>query len=591
MLSVTTTARRRILWTFVGVGIFILLTAAAALWTLSRAQIARDSLESAAEVAATFPALLEAGDPAASAAAADAFAADARTARDATSDPVWRLAEFVPWLGSNLTAVREVSEIADDLAVSAISPLVAIADDIDIARLGFTEGRLDLTPLVDAAPVVEKANDAFQRSVDTVRDLPEPTVPLVAGAVDRLTEVLLPAATAVDALDRAAALFPAMLGADGPRTYLLLMLNNAEARTYGGIPGAGAVITVEDGRVGIERQLSSGDYVIEKESVIPLSPSTIALFADLPGRYIQNTMSPLPFAEGASAAAALLERSTGIAVDGVIAIDTTSLGYLLEATGPLDFGSVVLDSGNAVDILLSVAYREIQEPTVLDAFFSAVTLRLFESVTSGQVGLPNLLTSVERALDEHRLHVWSAHPEEQERIEGSELETILLPDDDATRVGVFFNDLTGAKLDYYADPNVTLEVDECGATPTARVTVNWTNTIPADAATSLPSYVNGFGLTDTPIGETLTRLTVVGPQGWTLQDYSFDDARPGVQSAQYDDRTALQTEFVTTAGGSHTLVVEFAGTVASDPERVWDLVSTPLARSTNVEFISASCDG
>ena len=593
MLSVTTTARRRILWTFVGIGVFLLLVAAAALWTLSRAQIARDSLESAAEVAATFPELLSSGDTATTEAAAEQFAADARTARDATSDIVWRTAEIIPWIGPNLSAVRQVSEIADDLATEAVTPLVSVAEGIDLTQLGFANGRIDVAPLADAAPALARANEAFQRSVTTVEQLPDPTVGVVADAVDLLAEVIVPAAATIDTLDRAAALLPVMLGADGPRTYLLLMLNNAESRTYGGIPGAGAVLSVNDGRIGIERQLSSGDYLIENEPVIPLSSSTIALFGDQPGRYIQNTMSPLAFSEGAEAAATLLERSTGIAVDGVIAIDTVGLGYFLETTVPIDVGPFVLDSGNAVDVLLSDAYRTIQEPSVLDAFFAAVAVQMFETVTSGQVSTGGMISAAERALDENRLHVWSKHPDEQARIDGSDLETMLLPDDGSTtRVGVFYNDVTGAKLDYYAEPSVSVELNECGAAPTVRVTVDWTNTIPPDAATSLPSYVNGFGLTDTPIGEAMTRMTVVGPQGWTLQDYTLDDAQPGVQTAQFDERSALQTEFVTPAGGAHRFVVEYSGPAgASDARTDWDIVTTPLASASSAEFLSANCTG
>ncbi|CDJ98898.1 conserved exported hypothetical protein [Microbacterium sp. C448] len=592
MLTVTINKRRRILWIALASVAFFVIVGAAALWTLSRAQVARDSLESAAEVAATFPELLASGDTAATEAAAEQFATDARAARDATSDIVWRTAEVIPWVRPNLSAVRQVSEIADDLATEAVTPLVSVAEGIDLAQLGFADGRIDVAPLADASPALARANEAFQRSVTTVEQLPDPTVSVVADAVDRLTEVIVPAAVTIDTLDRAAALLPAMLGAEGPRTYLLLMLNNAEARTYGGIPGAGAVLSVNDGRIGIERQLSSGDYLIENEPVITLSPPTFALFGDQPGRYIQNTMSPLDFSEGAEAAATLLERSTGITVDGVIAVDTVGLSYFLETTGPIDVGPFELDSGNAVDILLSDAYRSIQEPSVLDAFFAMVAVQMFQTVTSGEVGVDGMIGAAERALDEHRLHVWSRHPDEQARIDGSALETMLLPDDaSATRVGVFYNDLTGAKLDYYAEPSVTVELDDCSAEPTVSVTVDWTNTIPPDAATSLPSYVNGFGLTDTPIGETMTRLTVVGPQGWTLQDYTLDDAQPGVQTAQFDERSALQTEFVTSAGGAHRFVVEYSGASGSDARADWDIVTTPLASETAAEFLSANCTG
>ncbi len=51
---------------------------------------------------------------------------------------------------------------------------------------------------------------------------------------DRLAKVSLTTATAA----RAVRLLPPMLGADGPREYLLLVQNNAEQRATGGIPGS-----------------------------------------------------------------------------------------------------------------------------------------------------------------------------------------------------------------------------------------------------------------------------------------------------------------------------------------------------------------
>ena len=589
MLNVTASSRRRRIW-LISAGSLLLVLIAAAAWVGLRALSARDSLESAAEAATSIPASIRAGDTDAAVAAANDFEADARAAASSTSDPVWRLAEFIPWLGSNLAAVRGMSEVAADVGARAVVPLATAAADIDISALGFTDGRIDVAPLAQAAPVLAEANSALQQAGDRVRTLPEPSLPIVADAVDRLRSVTTEAAGAIDALDRAAAILPAMVGADGPRTYLLLVLNNAEARTLGGIAGAGAVLRFEDGRVAIERQFSSADFGPAPEPLVDLSASTISLFDDLPGRFIQNTTSALDFPETAEAAAAIWKRTSGQDVDGVIAIDAVSIAYLLEATGPIETGPFTLDAQNAVETLLATAYAQIDDPRMQDEAFAVVARGIFETLAAGGADPDTLLSALGRAAGEQRLHVWSSHPEEQARIEGTALETLLAPDTDVRHVGVFINDVTGAKLDYYATPATSVLLDTCGAAPRATVTVDWTNTVPADAATSLPDYVLGPELTVAQRGETLTRIGVAGPQGWLVEDYSLDGGRAGVQSAQYDDRSVVQHEFVTEPGGSHRIVVEFVGPEGSTGEGIpLDVISTPLVHANTIDIVHATC--
>lgn len=45
---------------------------------------------------------------------------------------------------------------------------------------------------------------------------------------------------------------PSMLGADGPRRYVAVFENTAEARGTGGLPGAFAVLRAERGRLSFE---------------------------------------------------------------------------------------------------------------------------------------------------------------------------------------------------------------------------------------------------------------------------------------------------------------------------------------------------
>ena len=591
MLSVTTSSRRRRIW-FICVGGVLLLLVAASAWVGLRAMSARDSLQSAAATATTIPDLVRTGDSEAAVEAARQFQNDVNAAAASTSDPVWRLAEYVPWLGSNFHAVRVMSEVAADIASVAVVPLAAAAADIDLSALGFRDGGIDVAPLAQSAPALEKANAGLHRAVERINGLEPPSIPVVADAVGQLRNVAVDAAAIVDGLDRAAAILPAMVGTDEPRTYLLLVLNNAESRSLAGIAGAGAVLRFENGRVTIERAVSSADFDVSPDPVVGLSPATTALFGDLPGRFIQNTASAFDFSETASAAAGIWRLSSGQSVDGVIAIDAVSIGYLLEATGPLQAGPFTLDADNAVPTLLADAYAQIADPSEQDEAFASVAQAIFETLSSGGADANVLLSALGRSTEEHRLHVWSARPEEEARIEGTALATMLPADEDTARVGVFFNDVTGAKLDYYATPSTTVTVDDCVASPRVRVAVEWKNTVPADAATSLPDYVLGPELTVAARGETLTRVAVAGPQGWLVDSYSFDDGQIGVQTAAFEDRSVIQHEFVTAPGGSHSIVVDFTapeGTSLDD----WpiEVVSTPLVHANEVKITHASCAG
>ena len=584
------TKKHRARWIVLSAAIIILLLLAAAAWVGVRALSARDSLETAAQTATTIPALIRDQDSAGVEAAAKSFAAASKSASDSTGDPVWRLAELIPWLGGNLTAVREISGIANDLGAEAVVPLAGIAGELDPSALGFADGKFNIAPLVAAAPVLDRANSAFQNAAGRARDIARPSIPFVADAVERMRDATHSAAASIDALDRSAALLPTMLGNAEPRTYLLLMLNNAELRTQGGIPGAVATVRAQDGHLSIGEQRAASDIVVPKTPAIDLSTTTVALFDDLPGRFMQNTVSALDFSEAAAAAAALWDQTTGETVDGVIAIDTVSLAYLLAATGPIDAGPFRLSADNAVETLLSTAYRDIEDVAIRDEAFALVASSIFGTLTTGTADPVGVLTALDRATREHRLHVWSAHPEEEAQLVGTSLETILLPDDAVSRrVGVFYNDVTSSKLDYYATPHVTAQ-QTCGPDARIRVTVDWSNTIPENPVAVLPRYVTGSGLTGTPVGDTLTRVTVLGPTGWLASDYELDGQRSGVQAAQFDDRTAIQHEFVTTPGGSHRITVDFTppsgGTEANVPLEV---VTTPTVQHTEPEIERKTC--
>ncbi|NIV30646.1 MAG: DUF4012 domain-containing protein, partial [Anaerolineae bacterium] len=123
---------------------------------------------------------------------------------------------------------------------------------------------------------------------------------------------------------RAAQLAPELLGADGPRTYLILAQNDDERRPTGGwISGLG-LVTVEQGK--ISDVSFSDSWMVDNLQVpheIPPESMYRTLWAEI-WLFRDANWSP-DFPTAAQVAESILQRDQGIAVDGVIAVDQRAL--------------------------------------------------------------------------------------------------------------------------------------------------------------------------------------------------------------------------------------------------------------------------
>ena len=563
--------RRWIGWT---VGILLSLLIVAVGWVAVRGIGAVNNLQQVAKGATQLKASIAAGDIEGANPIARSIARNAASAHDLTSDPVWHAFGAVPWLGPNFRAVSEIAEIADDVSSDALTPLLAVADDLDLASLGFTGGVIDLAPFAEVAKPLGTADAALSDAQLRAKRIDAgATLPPLAEAIGEMRSAVTQAATVVGSLHGAAVLLPTMLGGEGPRNYVLAMQNNAELRSSGGIIGAIALLHAENGRITLQTQASTSDFP-PLDAPLPLSESTIALFEDGPGRYLQNITSIPDFAEAGETIAARWTGRFGGTVDGVIAVDAIVAKHLMAATGDLAFGPFTATSENVTDILLSEIYAAVPDPAVQDQIFAQAAGALFGAALSG--GDPQaLIGALAKSAGEGRIRVWSAHPDEEALLASSALGgTIPADSADATHVGVLFNDSTGAKMDYYTRATIATSVGSCQGAPTTQVRVTWTNTAPADAAASLPAYVTGDGTYGVPAGTVRTLIAVYGPEGATPSHIDRDGAEDGVQTAMLGDRSVVQHEVSLAPGESTTITLEFQGTGAG--QRLTDVLHTPL---------------
>ncbi|WEK62315.1 MAG: DUF4012 domain-containing protein [Candidatus Microbacterium colombiense] len=595
--------RRRIVWIIVGLialilaGVVVLGAVAA-----SKALSVRDALSPAVPVAGGLPAKVVSGD-------AEGAAADAATIKDLavravgqTEGADWRIAEWIPFLGPNLSAIRAAAESVDEIADFAVEAL----PNLDLAAFRPVDGAVDLAAVRNLEGVASQGATTFS-AINARIDGADRAflLPQVSDALDSLDGAVNGVDETLGTLAPILKVLPAALGEGEPRTYLLMFQGNSELRASGGNPAALALVTATDGRIELTTQATSVQFGNARaESIAPLDAETEHLYSDIIGRWVPNMTATPDLPTTVDILKAWWADEGLPPFDDVIVTDPVALSHILTATGPvpLDTGET-LTSENAVSLLLNEVYFNYGEivdgvgadGTAQDLFFAGAAAKIFDALTSGVTNPVALLDALRQSSDEGRMRIWSSNPDIEAMVSGTELSgTLPETNDDRTVAGVFFNDTTGAKTDYYADATVTSTTDQCTASgvPTFTQTITFANNITPEEAAGLPYFITGPHYRP---GDIATDVVVYTPVGATIESWKVDGAeRSGlISEGGHLGRDAVRISVLTTPQTAATITVTMKGaegTTGADygPYDIW---TTPMVRATPVTIDAPGCGG
>ena len=581
---------RIVLWVVLALVLLLILAVA---WVGVRALLAKGHLERAVGDVDTLRSQLTDGDSAAAQKTAKRLEDEAGAARSLTGDPIWGAAQFTPFFGTNLRAVRQVSVVVDDVAQNAVSPVAGVVGKLGADSFAPKNGKIDLQPIEDAQPAVAKATATLAKghrdaeAIDT-----SGTLSPVTNAVGQLRNALQSASTQADSANRIVQLAPAMLGHDGDRNYLLLFQNNAELRAGGGIPGSVALLQAHDGTIAMQNQAAGGSFGPYDQPVLPLSADTKGLYGTITGEYMQDVTLTPRFDVSAKLAQAMWKQKYGQQVDGVLAMDPVTLSYILRATGPITLQTGdTLTSDNAVKLLLSDVYAKYPDPAMQDAFFASAASSVFEKISTGGFDTKKFIAALSQGSDEGRLRMWSGTASEQRRLAGTQVAGELPTASASTRqFGVYLNDGTGSKMDYYLDKTVSVGSSVCrkDGRPTSVVEVTLKNTAPSDAATSLPEYVTGGGHFGTEPGKIKTLVAVYAPENAIYLGATQDGKQAAVQTAADGGHPVAQLRTMLAPGQSVTFRVAFLGQ-AKHAKAAVQAMSTPGIKQAEAKPLTFEC--
>jgi hypothetical protein len=500
--------RRHVAWG----GLALLVVAIAfGCWLGVRALDARSELGQARHDAQLAKQALVKGQTAEASRWADSAHSQAQAARDSTHSLPWNIAAAVPWLGSPFKTGQQMSDVVLDLTADVLQPSARVGVAISPDRL-LEAGRVDVQLLRQEAPELTKISAAAaQLSADAAAVSNPAYLSVIRDARSELQDQTHDIAKLLENTAMAARLAPAMMGADGPRTYFMGFQTNAEARGTGGLLGAFGILRLDNGKATVDN-LAANDELQGSFAPIDLGPEYATQYGFTnPTTDPRNSNQSSHFPYAAQIWKSIWAQKTGMNVDGVIAIDPVALSYVLSAVGPVTVPSgEVVTKDNVVELTESTAYsRYPTDQRARQKYLQEIANAVVKRMT-GQIQSPRkLLDALGKAVSESRIAVWSASPADQALLEETPL-AHSIPDDPAPYAGVVINNLGGNKLDYYLNREIEYAADGCdGETRKSTVTIRLTSTAPDKA---LPDYVtNSAGiLPEIPIAvPTGTMLTSV----------------------------------------------------------------------------------
>ena len=332
--------RRALRWVLVVLALLVVLGAVLA-WagwgTLKAVPVVQERAGVAQAELAQFRSTLQEGDSAAAQTHLDAGAEAIAQAQAAADRPQVRIARYVPYVGRTVSDLDHLLAAAGTLSEAGRSAATVYEQFSGEDSELFRDNTFSIPAIRTAAASVGSLATALD-SADADLAQVTGTGPRGGQALEKKESATAQVASLrsqVVGLAPLLAALPATVGADGPRTYLITVLNPAESRASGGAPLSVAFVKLDQGKLTIP---------VQGQTSVLTQGNRPALFTPAKGdpwligrgerRFVNANVNP----DFSIAGEQLLRASSSFrqAPVGVIALDVQAIGRLLSVTGPID---------------------------------------------------------------------------------------------------------------------------------------------------------------------------------------------------------------------------------------------------------------
>jgi hypothetical protein len=496
--------------------------------------------------------------------AGDAFAA---AERRSAATPA-RVGSWLPLAGNNVDVGAGLARAGTEVVAAGETLTGALAALPDgLGSLAPRDGRIPVDDIANLAEPIGRAAGHADAAVAAVDATPGSflVAPVAEARWEALDEIGA-AARALTAADAVLEELPSFAGGGEPKRYLVASENPAELRGTGGIWGAYAELTLDDGEPSFSEVRSIQDLPdVEPGDVAPPSPDYERNYGEFGGAGSWQNLNMTPdFPTAARAALGAFEAATGERFDGMIVADPFALELMLRVTGPqpIPGTDLRLTADDVVDFTTNEAYsvfdRAIERKEVLGTVAIDVFERFLALDGKGIARIRALALGVGRG----HLKVYSADEGFQRALALASADGSHVASGSGDLLGVHQDDATGSKVGFYASRKVEHAVTLGGRGEAIATT---TLTIGNDAPErGQPRYVVGPFVDDLEAGDNRALTKISCREPCTLVGAEADGEPIGLVAGSEQGVTWFRDFGTVPAGATREL------TATTRTEGVWE---------------------
>jgi hypothetical protein len=200
-----------------------------------------------------------------------------------------------------------------------------------------------------------------------------------------------------------------------------------------------------------------------------------------------------------------------------------------------------------------------------------------------------VLEALARSVREGRLIVTSFHEDEQEQLSGTRIAGEMAGEGNQSQLGVYLNDATMSKLNYFLDYEVEdVSVESCqGGLQTIRGRLRLHSSAP-ESGEGLTEWVLGAsGQGIGKVGDQLIQVELHAPQGGKVRRIDVDGKKRPMWPEMLLDHHVAQTFVEVRPGGENT--VEFVMTAPADVTEIEVRVTPGVETENESSVASVGC--
>jgi hypothetical protein len=513
-----------------------------------------------------------------------------RTARDRLGSPPARVLRAIPLVGANFDAV--------DAAAGSLLPVLASGKTLDdrlraVEDEGLLEdgaARLDLLeelrePLADQAAGLRALMDSLRTHRTGV------LAPPLWNALDELLTRGTELEAAAGDAEQLVEFVDALLGADGKRTYLIVLINNAELRGAGGVLTGLGSMTASNGKLELVDLADHTEFSKRPYQRVPAPPEYVdryAVFKANTTLTVNTTFSP-DVPDVAIVAAGIYEAIKGVQTDGALIVDPRGLAALMPPGSRIRVprAGVTVSNRTLPDFVYSDAYELFDKQALRRAALMLVGKKAFETILGGGLGNRQSVSAAADAFAEGHLRFVPFDPDEQRALSdaGATGDLTRPRVDTAMVVSQNFgsNVAAGTKLDYWVERNVSHECELKGGGALCSTTVELENRVP----NGLSRYVAGR-----PYGLLRSYVETYVPEEARLLSVTADEAPAEYRIARQTGNKSVGVYVEVPQGDSTKISVRYELLdLDSDEGYSLEAIPQPLARDARISLRIEAPDG